>query len=426
MVGMATFRTITRKELYDLVWSRPMRDVAVEFGISDVGLAKTCARHGIPSPPRGYWARLQAGQKVERQSLARAETENPTIEIVSTTSRLPEAAAKVLAEARIEDLQTREDRPEPEPPAPFPVVDLHRSIKLTALTLRKSRAAKDGAVRACDEGMHGVVISAGLAERAVFFLDGLARRLEKDGIAFEPAGASMRAAIGTDTVSMTLAEKTRRQKHIPTQEELNEEEKERKRFQRRWSQRSLSDLVDLGPYTRPYPEWDIIFLGELVVEIDRSGGDGLRRRWSDGKTQKVERMLDDIALGLRAHLAAVKERRESHEEWQRQYAHMQRRRETARRRAERETRRLAFLKELSDHQQEIARLTEWLAHAGTEQKSPHLDRMNQWVRERLRLSQAALDEAGIESALAKAALFPEADELHDPEGELPKESYNFY
>lgn len=86
-----------------------MRDVAAEFGISDVGLAKTCARHAIPSPPRGYWARLQAGQKIERQSLARAESDNPTIEIVSTTSRLPEAAAKVLAEGRIEDFQTEED-----------------------------------------------------------------------------------------------------------------------------------------------------------------------------------------------------------------------------------------------------------------------------------------------------------------------------
>ena len=68
--SLPPFRTITRKDLYDLVWSRPMRDVAVEFGILDVGLAKTCARHGIPSPPRGYWARLQAGQKVGRQSLA--------------------------------------------------------------------------------------------------------------------------------------------------------------------------------------------------------------------------------------------------------------------------------------------------------------------------------------------------------------------
>ncbi len=52
--------------------------------------------------------------------------------------------------------------------------------------------------------------------------------------------------------------------------------------------------------------------------------------------------------------------------------------------------------------------------------------MNRWVRERLGLSLAALDEAGIESALAKTALFPEADELHDPKGELPKGSYSFY
>ncbi len=118
----------------------------------------------------------------------------------------------------------------------------------------------------------------------MFILDGLARRLETDGIAFEPAGASMRAAIGTDSVSLTLVEKTRGQKHIPTQEDLNEEENERKRFQRRWSQPSLRDRVDLGPHTRPYPEWDMIFLGELAVEIDRSGGDRLRRRWSDGRT----------------------------------------------------------------------------------------------------------------------------------------------
>jgi len=47
-----------------------MRDVAAEFELSDVGLAKTCARHGVPSAPRGYCSRLRAGQKVERQSLA--------------------------------------------------------------------------------------------------------------------------------------------------------------------------------------------------------------------------------------------------------------------------------------------------------------------------------------------------------------------
>jgi len=34
--------TLSRTALYDLVWSKPVRDVAKEFGISDVALAKRC------------------------------------------------------------------------------------------------------------------------------------------------------------------------------------------------------------------------------------------------------------------------------------------------------------------------------------------------------------------------------------------------
>lgn len=52
----------TRKELYDLVWSQPMRTVAASLGISDVALAKHCKKAGIPLPQRGYWAKKQAGK----------------------------------------------------------------------------------------------------------------------------------------------------------------------------------------------------------------------------------------------------------------------------------------------------------------------------------------------------------------------------
>lgn len=52
----------TRKELYDLVWSQPMRTVAANIGISDVALAKHCKKANIPVPNRGYWARKQAGK----------------------------------------------------------------------------------------------------------------------------------------------------------------------------------------------------------------------------------------------------------------------------------------------------------------------------------------------------------------------------
>lgn len=39
---------LTRKELYDRVWSEPMQRLSKEFGLSDVGLAKTCGRYAIP------------------------------------------------------------------------------------------------------------------------------------------------------------------------------------------------------------------------------------------------------------------------------------------------------------------------------------------------------------------------------------------
>jgi hypothetical protein len=57
-------QTYTRQEIYDLVWSEPTRTVANRHGISDVALAKTCRKANIPIPPRGYWARIEAGQRI--------------------------------------------------------------------------------------------------------------------------------------------------------------------------------------------------------------------------------------------------------------------------------------------------------------------------------------------------------------------------
>jgi hypothetical protein len=51
---------LTRKELYDLVWSMPVTKLAQTFGISDVGLAKVCNRHRIPDTVRLlHWAKEQ-------------------------------------------------------------------------------------------------------------------------------------------------------------------------------------------------------------------------------------------------------------------------------------------------------------------------------------------------------------------------------
>jgi hypothetical protein len=46
--------THTRQQLYDLVWSQPMRDAAKKLGLSDNGLRKHCVKVFVPLPPQGY------------------------------------------------------------------------------------------------------------------------------------------------------------------------------------------------------------------------------------------------------------------------------------------------------------------------------------------------------------------------------------
>ena len=61
--------SFTREALYNLVWLEPTRTVSRRLGISDVGLAKACKRSNIPTPDRGYWARVAAGQECEKTTL---------------------------------------------------------------------------------------------------------------------------------------------------------------------------------------------------------------------------------------------------------------------------------------------------------------------------------------------------------------------
>jgi integrase len=60
---------LSREDLYRLVWTAPVSEIAQRMGVSDVGLAKACRRSAIPVPSRGYWARVEAGQPFGRPAL---------------------------------------------------------------------------------------------------------------------------------------------------------------------------------------------------------------------------------------------------------------------------------------------------------------------------------------------------------------------
>lgn len=62
--------TMTRDELYGLVWQTPMRTLAKRYGLSDVGLRKICKKHEIPTPPLGYWAKRGVRQEDRSAEIA--------------------------------------------------------------------------------------------------------------------------------------------------------------------------------------------------------------------------------------------------------------------------------------------------------------------------------------------------------------------
>jgi hypothetical protein len=44
---------LTIQQLNDRLWAEPIDRISNEFGLSDRGLGKLCARHTIPVPERG-------------------------------------------------------------------------------------------------------------------------------------------------------------------------------------------------------------------------------------------------------------------------------------------------------------------------------------------------------------------------------------
>ena len=63
---------LSRKELYERVWSQPLSIVAKELGVSGNALAKICNRLMVPYPPRGHWLRATAGRRPRKPVLPAA------------------------------------------------------------------------------------------------------------------------------------------------------------------------------------------------------------------------------------------------------------------------------------------------------------------------------------------------------------------
>lgn len=95
-------KDLSRKELYDLVWQKPIIQVAKEYGLSDRGLGKLCAKYQIPVPPRGYWQKIRNGQEIKIPKLEKInnlDDNNVILKSKTTisTHRIPDSIKEMVA-----------------------------------------------------------------------------------------------------------------------------------------------------------------------------------------------------------------------------------------------------------------------------------------------------------------------------------------
>jgi hypothetical protein len=212
--------------------------------------------------------------------------------------------------------------------------------------------------------------------------------------------------------------------HVPTPEEVASEERRQKRLERRWRSPNPWDNVS---FQRAYPEFDVIQTGQLILQVE-GYGDGIRRSWSDGKTQRLESLIDSIGVGLDALLAVRKARREEPEERERKWQELSRRRDLKRRRAEREKDRLTYLNEVMELEREIEELRQWVTAAKPKAECvPASDfaRLFNWAQQRLNVLVEKVTLERLEGDLQAKRLFPETDDLHDPLGD-PSETEGWW
>jgi len=415
--------TLTRQEIYDLVWSTPMTKAAESFGISDVGLAKICDRHRVPTPQRGYWAKKEAGKKVKQTIFVKVD--DPLLDrIVINPSHdsIPEPVREVIEKRRAERKASRPVQLKAilTPSTIEPVTEPHPAIRATALVLRRAQALKSGVAEAIGPGLCGISIGVKSVERIIFILDRLARACDGHAISLVAKNDRMAAVVGSDEATFVINEKRKQIEHVLTEAEIAAEAKHRKRNER--IGRNRFDW-DNDYFIAVPPKFDIIRTGELGLQI-YGWGEGLRRNWKDGKTQTLETMIDKIVTGLEAYIVTLKLRREADERAEAEQNELERRRGLSKARRERESQRKRLIHKIIRTEREVAQLREWISTYGkgvTSTNDADLIRMVDWAQERLAALQENLNPFNLSEQLRTRKLFPEVDELDDPLGEPPPE-----
>lgn len=272
---------VTRAVLFDQIWAQPMTKLAVIYRVSATALVKACRKAAIPVPPQGYWNKLAYGKPVvKRPSLPPAPPGYSATVTIQPSS--PPLGIDPVVDARAKD----EKKPENHIQVPDQLRNPHPLVQDVAASL--SKATRDGrgmVSTSADPSVFKMRVSPAEKPRALRIMDAFIKALEKRGYAVSAAGVTIEG----QRVALAIEEKETRTPHVVTRSELA----------------AARDF-----YARKPPSWDYAPGGGLTLWTNEYvwWRKDLRKRWSDGRSTKLEVMLNDMLIGIVAIGAALRQR----------------------------------------------------------------------------------------------------------------------
>ena len=313
--------TVTRKELYDKVWSIPVYLAAREFRIAVNSLKKICNNFEVPMPYKGYWSGIKAQHRPERTPLSPAKRWQPHDIVIIGRERPQPRLQKLGREKGIDVpailISTK---------GPF----VHAFTVRTRDLLRKARTDDAGILVSERAFLDHLRVSAKTLPRALRILDALFVAFEREPFGvFWPEGSNTKVEITVlgERFRFSMAEIILYTRHKPTAAEAFRQRQD-------W-------------FWRP-PKWNFKLTQHLQLVIEGTKGERLRRIWSDGK-RPLERCLEEFLVSLLAVARELKRQREEGGTWRQRWDRMRSRELQQEQQQNEETARLAlWTKHLAD------------------------------------------------------------------------------
>ncbi|AEY67524.1 hypothetical protein [Clostridium sp. BNL1100] len=309
------WNTYNRGKLYDEVWAKPVVQVAVQYGVSDVAIHKVCKSLNVPVPPRGYWARIRSGEKIKKTPLPAAEgitekTGLKTFEGVKIPVVPQQIVAFLTENERQKVLLAAEQIQLTDENAKLhkKIIAYHSKVKEWNKNDRKPEGVQKGFKNYTNHPpfLAGVISNETLP-RVYRILDTIYRQIEMLGGSIND---DLSLTIRNEHVSIEIFEAQDEVKHEITRQEAQElivyEDAKR---HNRWASQ---------PNIRKY---DYRFNGKLRICIRQS------RYFRDSDKEKVESRLGDMLIELYEESEVIRKNREAFEEAKRKEAEEKRLRE---------------------------------------------------------------------------------------------------